>query len=173
MASGSQYEFGSYRLDAQSGMLFREGERVALSPQVAELLVALVQAAGSVVLPFENLITGERYDYFSDGLTEEKIAKACMMCSRCKPKWLEQSRGRSRSNGRRMKSSAWTPTTRGPSIRRRMSCVFGVGTSGTGGRKRACAEVSSASRKLCDTTRALQRPMTGFPTSTRCLPAEV
>ena len=44
MASDSQYEFGAYRLDAQSGMLFREGERVALSPKVAELLVALVQA---------------------------------------------------------------------------------------------------------------------------------
>ena len=51
MASDSQYEFGSYRLDAQSGMLFREGEgeRVALSPKVAELLVALVQAEGSVL----------------------------------------------------------------------------------------------------------------------------
>ena len=124
-----------------------------------------------MVLPFENLTTGERYDYFSDGLTEEMItelarlspehlgviartsamqfksttkrvrqigcdlgvsqswkapcagsggvcasrhsssasamnrifglrvtSKACMMCSRCKRKWLEQSRGRSRSN---------------------------------------------------------------------------
>jgi DNA-binding winged helix-turn-helix (wHTH) protein len=49
MASDSQYEFGSYRLDAQSGMLFREGERFALSPKVAELLVALVQAEGSVL----------------------------------------------------------------------------------------------------------------------------
>jgi len=49
MASDTQYEFGSYRLDAQSGMLFREGERVALSPKVAELLVALVQAEGSVL----------------------------------------------------------------------------------------------------------------------------
>jgi DNA-binding winged helix-turn-helix (wHTH) protein len=245
MASDSQYEFGSYRLDAQSGILFREGERVALSPKVAELLVALVQAEGSVltreqllqqvwpdtiieegslsshismlrkalrtgpdghdfietlpkrgyrfaapvertgsekpssgaervmlvVLPFENLTTGERYDYFSDGLTEEMItelarlspdhlgviartsamqfksttkrirqiggdlgvshvlegsvrrvgervritaqlirvddeshlglrvtSKACTMCSRCKRKWLELSRGRSRSN---------------------------------------------------------------------------
>ena len=49
MASDSQYEFGSYRLDAQSGMLFREGERVALSPKVAELLVALVEAEGSVL----------------------------------------------------------------------------------------------------------------------------
>ena len=48
MVSG-QFEFGAYRLDAQSGMLFREGDHVALPPKVAELLVALVQAAGSVL----------------------------------------------------------------------------------------------------------------------------
>jgi TolB-like protein len=28
-----------------------------------------------VVLPFENLAAGERYDYFSDGLTEEMITE--------------------------------------------------------------------------------------------------
>ena len=148
MVSG-QYEFGAYRLDTQSRMLFREGDRVVLPPKVAELLIALVQAAGSVltreellrelwpdtvveegsltshisllrkalgerpmaqefietipkrgyrfvapvkrlasvahdsgvdrtmlvVLPFENLSAGERYDYFSDGLTEEMITE--------------------------------------------------------------------------------------------------
>jgi TolB-like protein/Tfp pilus assembly protein PilF len=148
MVSG-QYEFGAYRLDAQSQMLFREGDHVALPPKVAELLVALVQAAGRVltreellqrlwpdtvveegsltshisllrkalgegpngqdfietlpkrgyrfvasvkraasqapesgvdrallvVLPFENLTAGERYDYFSEGLTEEMITE--------------------------------------------------------------------------------------------------
>lgn len=148
MVSG-QYEFGAYRLEAQSRMLFREGKHVALPPKVAELLVALVQAAGRlltkeellqrlwpdtvveegsltshismlrkalgegpkgqdfietlpkrgyrfvvsvkrlasgahdsgvdrtmlVVLPFENLTAGERYDYFSEGLTEEMITE--------------------------------------------------------------------------------------------------
>ena len=148
MDSG-QYEFGAYRLDAQSRMLFKEGDHVALPPKVAELLVALVQAAGRaltreqllrrlwpdtvveegsltshismlrkalgegpqgqdfietlpkhgyrfvpsvrrvgsgapdsgvdramlVVLPFENFTAGERYDYFSDGLTEEMITE--------------------------------------------------------------------------------------------------
>ncbi len=148
MVSG-QFEFGAYRLDAQSGMLFREGDHVALPPKVAELLVALVQSAGRVltreellqrlwpdtvveegsltshisllrkalgedpkaqnfietlpkrgyrfvasvkrlasgtrdggvdrimlvVLPFENLAAGERYDYFSEGLTEEMITE--------------------------------------------------------------------------------------------------
>ena len=148
MVSG-QYEFGVYRLDAQSQMLFREGDHVALPPKVTELLVALVEAAGRVltreqllqrlwrdtvveegsltshismlrktlgegpngqdfietlpkrgyrfvasvkraasqapdsgvdramlvVLPFENLTAGERYDYFSEGLTEEMITE--------------------------------------------------------------------------------------------------
>jgi TolB-like protein/Tfp pilus assembly protein PilF len=149
MAAGHQYEFGAYRLDEQGRMLFREGDRVALPPKVAELLVALVQAAGSVltreqlqqqlwpntvveegsltshisvlrkalteganaqefietlpkrgyrfvapvkrtgsealqggahrdmlvVLPFENLTTADKYDYFSEGLTEEMITE--------------------------------------------------------------------------------------------------
>jgi TolB-like protein/Tfp pilus assembly protein PilF len=146
MDSG-QFEFGAYRLDSQNGMLFRGGDRVALPPKVAELLVALVQAAGGVltreellqrlwpgtvveegsltshisllrkalgdkaqdfietlpkrgyrfvasvkqlaseahdsgvdrtmlvVLPFENLTSAERYDYFSEGLTEEMITE--------------------------------------------------------------------------------------------------
>src|SRR5882757_2464983 len=148
MGSG-QFQFGAYRLDTQSRMLFREGDHVALPPKVAELLVALVQAAGRVltreellrrlwpdtvveegslsshisvlrkalgegpkaqdfietlpkrgyrfvasvkrltsgaydsgvdrimlvVLPFENLTAGERYDYFSEGLTEEMITE--------------------------------------------------------------------------------------------------
>src|ERR1700721_945800 len=49
MASGSQYEFGSYCLDVPGGTLFREGKRVPLSPKAAELLVALVEAEGSVL----------------------------------------------------------------------------------------------------------------------------
>jgi TolB-like protein len=149
MAAGRQYVFGAYRLDEQGPMLFRAGEHVALPPKVVELLVALVQAAGTVltreqllqhlwpntvveegsltshisllrkalaagdtgaefietlpkrgyrfvapmrrsgsdtpesgarrdmllVLPFENLTSGEKYDYFSDGLTEEMITE--------------------------------------------------------------------------------------------------
>ena len=149
MVCARQYEFGAYRLDVQSGMLFRGGDRVTLAPKVAELLVALVQAAGAVitreqlqrllwpdtiveegsltshistlrkalgsasdrqefietlpkrgyrflvpvtqvesgqaesaarrsllvVLPFENLSSGDRYDYFSEGLTEELITQ--------------------------------------------------------------------------------------------------
>jgi DNA-binding winged helix-turn-helix (wHTH) protein len=54
MVSG-QYEFGAYRLDTQSRMLFREGDRVVLPPKVAELLIALVQAAGSVLTREELL----------------------------------------------------------------------------------------------------------------------
>jgi DNA-binding winged helix-turn-helix (wHTH) protein len=48
MVSG-QYEFGAYRLDAQSRMLFREGDHVALPPKLTELLVALVEAEGRVL----------------------------------------------------------------------------------------------------------------------------
>ena len=54
MFSG-QYEFGAYRLEAQSRMLFRGGDHVALPPKVAELLVALVQAAGRVLTREELL----------------------------------------------------------------------------------------------------------------------
>jgi TolB-like protein/Tfp pilus assembly protein PilF len=148
MASAQQYQFGSYRLDAEGRVLFRDDARIALPPKVAELLVALVQAAGTVVtreqllqllwpntvveegsltshismlrktlggasngqgfietlskrgyrfvapvthssaaqggvvdrimlmiLPFENFAPGDKYDYFSDGLTEEMITE--------------------------------------------------------------------------------------------------
>ena len=147
--SPDQYEFGVYRLDSKSGVLFREAEHVALPPKVTELLVALVEAEGRVlsreelvqrlwpntiveegsltshismlrkalgedpktqdfietipkrgyrfaasvrrsisetregggyttlliVLPFENFTAGDKYDYFSDGLTEEMITE--------------------------------------------------------------------------------------------------
>jgi TolB-like protein/Tfp pilus assembly protein PilF len=152
-----RFEFGAYSLDSQSGMLFREGDHVALPPKAAELLLALVQAAGNVltrgellqrlwpgtiveqgsitslisllrktlgegakpgniietlpkrgyrfvasvkrlksggrdaggyasmlvVLPFENLTAGERYDYFSDGLTEEMITELARLSPKC------------------------------------------------------------------------------------------
>ena len=147
--STGEFEFGAFRLDARSGMLFREGDHVAMPPKVTELLAALVQAEGRVltreellqhlwadtvveqgsltshisllrkvlgespkaqkfietlpkrgyrfvapvrrlvpesldrggfrnmlvVLPFENLNPGEKYDFFSDGLTEEMITE--------------------------------------------------------------------------------------------------
>src|SRR5215475_2818547 len=50
-----QFEFGSYRLDAGSGMLFRGGKHVAIPPKVAELLVALVKAGGKVLTREELL----------------------------------------------------------------------------------------------------------------------
>src|ERR1700693_723033 len=50
-----QYEFGAYQLDGEGRVLFREGVPVALPPKVAELLVALVQAAGRV-LTREDLV---------------------------------------------------------------------------------------------------------------------
>ena len=149
MATRGQYEFGPYHLDADGHSLFRNGDRVALTPKALDVLIALVTAQGNavatddllravwpntiveqgsltshisqlrkafaehgsqqfietipkrgyrfvgplksvrklsneatptrlmlVVLPFENLTQGEeKYDYFSDGLTEEMITQ--------------------------------------------------------------------------------------------------
>jgi eukaryotic-like serine/threonine-protein kinase len=47
MAADRVYEFGQFRLDASGGLLFREGERVALTPKAVEILIALVENRGS------------------------------------------------------------------------------------------------------------------------------
>jgi len=44
MTSGFSYRFGPFRLDAGGRLLFRGGQRLALSPKAVELLVALVEA---------------------------------------------------------------------------------------------------------------------------------
>lgn len=49
MPSGRQYEFGPFRLDAGGRLLFRDGERLALTPKAVELLVVLVEAQGNPV----------------------------------------------------------------------------------------------------------------------------
>jgi TolB-like protein/DNA-binding winged helix-turn-helix (wHTH) protein/Flp pilus assembly protein TadD len=46
MLSGHKYQFGRFRLDAEGHMLFRDGERIALTPKAVELLVLLVEAHG-------------------------------------------------------------------------------------------------------------------------------
>jgi DNA-binding winged helix-turn-helix (wHTH) protein len=51
------YEFGDFRLDARSYRLFRGAERVSLTPKAAEVLIALVRAAGRVVSKEELLDT--------------------------------------------------------------------------------------------------------------------
>src|SRR6476620_6828990 len=43
------YEFGPFRLEAETRSLFREGEFVALQPKAAEMLCALVESAGKLV----------------------------------------------------------------------------------------------------------------------------
>lgn len=65
-----QYELGAYRLDAQSQMLFRAGEHVALPPKVTELLVALVAAADGV-LTRERLLQR----LWPDSVVEEDVAE--------------------------------------------------------------------------------------------------
>jgi TolB-like protein/Tfp pilus assembly protein PilF len=43
------YEFGPFRLDAGGRLLFREGQRLALSPKAVELLIVLVEAEANTV----------------------------------------------------------------------------------------------------------------------------
>jgi TolB-like protein/DNA-binding SARP family transcriptional activator len=49
MATGGQYEFGPYHLDADGHALFRNGDRVALTPKALDVLIALVTAQGNAV----------------------------------------------------------------------------------------------------------------------------
>src|SRR5689334_660686 len=43
------HQFGSFRLDASRRVLFRDGQRVALTPRAIDVLVVLVEAAGQPV----------------------------------------------------------------------------------------------------------------------------
>jgi len=49
MPSVDVYEFGPFRLEAETGSLFRGGEFVSLQPKAAEMLCALVESAGRLV----------------------------------------------------------------------------------------------------------------------------
>ena len=139
MTPGRQYAFGRFRLDADARLLFRDEERIQLTPKAVDVLVTLVESRGApvrrqdlfekvwsdavvedgtlsshisllrrtlgeqfietipkrgyrfagdieevqageqrlllVVLPFENLSGGRKFDPFSDGLTEEMITQ--------------------------------------------------------------------------------------------------
>ena len=55
MPAGRYYEFGSFRLDPTGGVLFRDGERLALTPKAIEVLTLLVEAQGSPVTKDELL----------------------------------------------------------------------------------------------------------------------
>lgn len=48
-AERTVYEFGPFRLRAGDGALFREGERVRITPRVLDLLLCLVEDAGRIV----------------------------------------------------------------------------------------------------------------------------
>jgi TolB-like protein/tetratricopeptide (TPR) repeat protein len=49
MATRGHYEFGPYHLDADGHALFRNGERVPLTPKALDLLITLVAAQGNAV----------------------------------------------------------------------------------------------------------------------------
>jgi predicted ATPase/DNA-binding winged helix-turn-helix (wHTH) protein len=44
MTPGRSFQFGAFRLDADGGVLYRGGERIALTPKAIDVLVALVRA---------------------------------------------------------------------------------------------------------------------------------
>src|SRR5688572_19029566 len=47
--SGQVYEFGSFRLDPNRRLLYRQGELVTLTPKVLETLLVLVENGGRAV----------------------------------------------------------------------------------------------------------------------------
>ena len=49
MTSQDQFEFGQYRLDAVGRVLFRNGERLDLTPKAIDVLIVLAQATGHPV----------------------------------------------------------------------------------------------------------------------------
>ncbi len=46
MKAGRSYKFGPFRLDARGRLLFRAGERVALTPRAVDILIALIESRG-------------------------------------------------------------------------------------------------------------------------------
>jgi len=57
MPSSRSYQFGPFRLDAGGRVLYRDGERVALTPKAIDLLIALVAARERPVTKDELLQT--------------------------------------------------------------------------------------------------------------------
>ena len=55
MGIGQSYEFGPFLLEAQDRLLFREGERVPLTPKAFEILALLVEAQGGILTKEELL----------------------------------------------------------------------------------------------------------------------
>ena len=66
MRPARHYEFGRFRLDAVGGMLFRDGERLALRPKVVEILTVLVESQGNTVTKEELL-----QKVWADAIVEE------------------------------------------------------------------------------------------------------
>src|SRR5687767_6094718 len=66
MASGHQYEFGHFRLDADGRILFRDGDRIPLAPKAIDILTALVENSGATVSR-QDLLT----KIWADVLVEE------------------------------------------------------------------------------------------------------
>ena len=57
MPPSHSYQFGPFRLDARGRVLYRDGERVALTPKAVDVLIALVAAHDRLVTKDELLQT--------------------------------------------------------------------------------------------------------------------
>jgi len=75
MSSGVNkiYIFGDFRLDEQSGTLWRENEIVPLSPKAAELLALLIRRRGQVVTKQEIFDTVWAGTFVEDGVLTQNI----------------------------------------------------------------------------------------------------
>jgi TolB-like protein/Tfp pilus assembly protein PilF len=66
MPSPKSYEFGRYRLQSPTGLLYRDAEMAALPPKAAQVLLVLVEHAGEVVTKADLLKTA-----WKDAIVEE------------------------------------------------------------------------------------------------------
>jgi TolB-like protein/Flp pilus assembly protein TadD len=66
MSSPKSYQFGRYRLQSPTGLLYRDTEMAALPPKAAQVLLVLVENAGEVVTKADLLKTA-----WKDAIVEE------------------------------------------------------------------------------------------------------
>lgn len=67
------YEFGEFRLDGKTGMLWRDGDVVSLSPKASELLKLLVARTGDVVSKQEIFDSVWADTFVEDGVLTQNI----------------------------------------------------------------------------------------------------
>ncbi len=74
MTSPRFYQFGGFRLDAPGRALYRQGQRVPLTPKATEILLALVEAGGNVVAKDELVQRAWPDTYVEEGSLASNIS---------------------------------------------------------------------------------------------------